>query len=62
AGQKGIVIGNRGSRLKIVGQQAREAIEHLLDKRVMLDLWVKVADDWADDERSVAALGYQLPE
>ena len=62
SGQKGIVIGNRGSRLKIVGQQAREAIEHLLDKRVMLDLWVKVADDWADDERSVASLGYQLPE
>jgi GTP-binding protein Era len=62
AGQKGIVIGNRGSRLKIVGQQAREAIEHLLEKRVMLDLWVKVADDWADDERSVASLGYQLPE
>ena len=62
AGQKGIVIGSRGSRLKIVGQQAREAIEHLLEKRVMLDLWVKVADDWADDERSVASLGYQLPE
>ena len=62
AGQKGIVIGNRGSRLKIVGQQAREAIEQLLEKRVMLDLWVKVADDWADDERSVASLGYQLPE
>ncbi|MBN2873088.1 MAG: GTPase Era [Halothiobacillaceae bacterium] len=62
AGQKGIVIGNRGSRLKTVGQQAREAIEHLLEKRVMLDLWVKVADDWADDERSVASLGYQLPE
>lgn len=61
-GQKGIVIGNKGSRLKIVGQQAREAIEHLIQKRVMLDLWVKVADDWADDERSVAALGYQLPE
>lgn len=62
AGQKGIVIGSRGARLKIVGQQAREAIEHLLEKRVMLDLWVKVADDWADDERSVASLGYQLPE
>ena len=62
SGQKGIVIGNRGSRLKVVGQQAREAIEHLLEKRVMLDLWVKVADDWADDERSVASLGYQLPE
>ncbi len=62
SGQKGIVIGQGGSRLKTVGQQAREAIEQLLDKRVMLDLWVKVHDDWADDERSVAALGYQLPE
>jgi len=62
AGQKGIVIGQKGARLKTVGQQARESIEHLLDKRVMLDLWVKVHDDWADDERSVAALGYQLPE
>ncbi|HSH84676.1 MAG TPA: GTPase Era [Guyparkeria sp.] len=61
-GQKGIVIGSRGAQLKIIGQQAREALEHLLEKRVMLDLWVKVADDWADDERSIAALGYQLPE
>jgi len=62
AGQKGIVIGQGGSRLKMVGKQARESIEQLLDKRVMLDLWVKVQDDWADDERSLAALGYQLPE
>ena len=62
AGQKGIVIGQKGARLKTVGQQARESIEQLLGKRVMLDLWVKVHDDWADDERSVAALGYQLPE
>ncbi|MGM0516198.1 MAG: GTPase Era [Pseudomonadota bacterium] len=62
SGQKGIVIGQGGSRLKMVGKQARESIEQLLEKRVMLDLWVKVHDDWADDERSVAALGYQLPE
>jgi GTP-binding protein Era len=62
SGQKGIVIGQGGSRLKMVGKQARESIEQLLEKRVMLDLWVKVHEDWADDERSVAALGYQLPE
>lgn len=60
--QKGIVIGKGGSKLKEVGSQARHDLEHMLDTRVMLQLWVRVREDWADDERAVQSLGYQLPE
>jgi len=62
AGQKGIVIGNRGTRLKEVGTQARQDLEQLFGQRVMLRLWVKVREDWADDERAVMSLGYQIPD
>ncbi|HHQ69427.1 MAG TPA: GTPase Era, partial [Halothiobacillaceae bacterium] len=61
-GQKGIVIGKGGQQLKQVGQQAREALQRLTNSPVHLDLWVKVHEGWADDERSLAALGYQLTE
>lgn len=62
SGQKGIVIGNRGARLKEVGTQARQDLEALFGRRVMLHLWVKVREDWADDERAVQSLGYQIQE
>ena len=61
-GQKGIVIGARGAKLKEIGTQARHDLEQLFGQRVMLRLWVKVREDWADDERAVQSLGYQLPE
>lgn len=60
--QKGIVIGKGGSKLKEVGSQARHDLEQMLETRVMLQLWVRVREDWADDERAVQSLGYQLPE
>lgn len=57
-GQKAIVIGKGGSRLKKVGEEARADIERLLDTKVMLKLWVKVRSGWADDERALRSLGY----
>lgn len=56
--QKAIVIGKNGSLLKKIGIQARTDIQHLIDAKVYLQLWVKIREDWADDERSLAAFGY----
>jgi GTPase len=57
-GQKRIVIGEGGQRLKKIGQQARLEMEALLDTKVMLHLWVKVKAGWSDDERALKSLGY----
>lgn len=56
--QKGIIIGKGGQLLKKIGSEARADIERLLDSKVYLQLWVKVREDWSDDERSLAAFGY----
>ncbi len=56
--QKAIVIGKGGQLLKKTGTLARSDLEHLLEKQVYLQLWVKVREDWADDEQSLAAFGY----
>jgi len=58
-GQKAIVIGKGGERLKSLGQQARVDMERLLGNKVMLKLWVKVKRGWADDERALHSLGYR---
>lgn len=57
-GQKAIVIGAGGSGLKEIGSRARRAIEHLLQRRVYLRLWVKVRQGWSDDEASLKRFGY----
>ncbi len=57
-GQKAIVIGKGGRVLKEVGEQARLDIARLLDRRVHLELWVKVKEGWADDDRALKSLGY----
>lgn len=57
-GQKRIVIGEKGSRLKTIGRDARLDMEKLFDCKVMLNLWVKVRSGWSDDERALASLGY----
>ena len=57
--QKAIVIGDKGSRLKNVGTQARQDMEKLFHKKVFLELWVKVKEGWSDDERALQSLGYR---
>ena len=59
AGQKPIVIGAKGSRLKRIGQKAREELNTRLGRRLHLNLWVKVREDWADDARALAQLGME---
>lgn len=56
--QKSIVIGEKGSRLKQIGIEARKDMEILFDCKVMLNLWVKVKSGWSDDERALRSLGY----
>lgn len=58
SGQKQIVIGKKGELIKQMGIQARKDLIHLLDARVHLELWVKVKENWSDDERALASLGY----
>ncbi len=57
--QKGILIGRGGSMLKKVGQAAREDLEKFLDKKVFLQLLVKVSDDWRNNERKLREFGYE---
>ncbi|MCW9012225.1 MAG: GTPase Era [Gammaproteobacteria bacterium] len=57
-GQKVIVIGSKGARLKNIGTKARKDIEKLLGQKVFLQLWVKVKSGWSDDESSLRSLGY----
>lgn len=57
-GQKAIVIGDKGQRIKQVGMEARQDMEQLFGKKIMLTLWVKVKKGWSDDERALSSLGY----
>ena len=57
--QKGILIGEKGRRLKEIGRLAREEMEALLGVRVFLELWVKVEKNWRDDPRALRRLGFQ---
>lgn len=56
--QKNIVIGKQGEMLKKVGTDARFDIEKLIDKKVYLQLWVKVKSGWSDSERALQSLGF----
>jgi len=58
AGQKAIVIGAGGAQLKAIGIGARKRMEHLFGSRVFLELWVKVRENWSDDEASLRQFGY----
>lgn len=58
-GQKGIIIGNKGARLKSIGTKARQDIEGLLGTRVFLELWVKIKKDWRSDEYTLRELGFR---
>ena len=56
--QKSIVIGDKGKMLKQIGEESRISIEGFLEKKVFLELWVKVRQGWSDDKRALASLGY----
>lgn len=57
-GQKAIIIGNKGMRLKSIGTKARKDMEKLLGRKVFLQLWVKVKAGWSDSESALRSLGY----
>jgi len=59
AGQKPIVIGAGGERLKRVGRKARLELNHILGERLHLTLWVKVRESWADSARALSELGLE---
>lgn len=57
--QKGIIIGHQGSALKKVGTEARKLIEEFIDRKVFLELFVKVDEDWRTKDRRLKAFGYK---
>jgi len=57
--QKSIVIGKGGSGLKEMGSRARKEMQHMFDRKVHLDMWVKVKDGWSDDANMIRSLGYE---
>ncbi|MGY0560779.1 GTPase Era [Luteimonas sp. A277] len=60
-GQKAIVIGKGGERLREIGTRAREQMERLFGSRVFLQTWVRVRQGWSDDEAALRAFGYEEP-
>ena len=58
--QKGIVIGHKGEKLKKVGQTARHDLEAFLGKKVFLELYVKVQEDWRNNDNHLKRFGYEL--
>lgn len=57
-GQKTIIIGRKGDRLKSIGTKARKDIEAMAGTKVYLNLWVKVREGWSNDEQALRGLGY----
>lgn len=58
SGQKAIIIGKKGARLKSIGTAARQDISKMIDAKVYINLWVKVREGWSNDERALRGLGY----
>ncbi len=59
AGHKGMVIGEKGEKLKRIGTEARQELETLTGHKVFLEIWVKVRSGWADDDARVRSFGYE---
>jgi GTP-binding protein Era len=57
--QKGILIGSGGQMLKQISADARHAIQRMLDRKVFLEVWVKVRKNWRENEREVRRMGYR---
>ncbi len=60
-GQRKIVVGAKGARLKSVGRAARLALNELYGRRVHLTTWVKVREGWSDDDRLLRRIGHESP-
>ncbi len=58
--QKGIIIGHQGKALKKVGTEARKDLEEFFQKKVFMELYVKVTKDWRDQKRSLNNFGYDF--
>ena len=58
--QKGMLIGQLGSMLKSIGTASRKELEKLLDSKVMLKTWVKVKNNWSDNESLLPSMGYDI--
>ena len=58
--QKGIIIGHKGEKLKKVGQAARHDLEAFIQKKVFLELYVKVQEDWRNNDSQLKRFGYEL--
>ena len=56
--QKSIVIGNKGQMLKLIGTEARKGIENFLQKKIFLQLWVKIKPGWSNNKKTLSSLGY----
>ncbi len=56
--QKTIVIGHKGEMLKLIGTEARKSVEGFLERKVFLQLWVKVSSGWSDNKKALASMGY----
>jgi GTPase len=61
-GQKAIIIGAGGAMLKKIGTAARYEIERMLDRKIFLELWVKVRPNWRDDPSALGWLGYKAKD
>lgn len=57
-GQKAIIIGKKGAKLKSIGTAARLDISKMVGTKVYLNLWIKVREGWSNDERALRGLGY----
>ena len=58
--QKGIVVGKNGNVLKKIGSSARIDLANYFEKKVHLKLWVKVKENWADSERDLRSMGFEI--
>jgi GTP-binding protein Era len=58
-GHKGMIIGEKGEKLKRIGTESRHELETLTGAKVFLEIWVKVRSGWADDEARVKTFGYE---
>lgn len=58
--QKGIIIGHKGLAIKKVGQMARKDLERFFDKKIYIEMFVKVEEDWRNRDNMLKTYGYKL--